>query len=82
MEYVANLIISGVHRLTSGGPILIPIIFFSLWSHKIILERAYHLHRPRVIPSRFVTQSIYHELVQGNPGRCNQDVRKEPGAAE
>ncbi len=79
MEYLLNLIVSGIDRLTSGGPILIPIIFFSLWSHKIILERAYHLHRPRVIPSRFVTQSIYHELVRGNPDIAIKMCEKSPG---
>ena len=79
MEYIINLIISGVERLTSGGPILLPIIFFSLWSHKIILERAYHLHRPRVIPSRLVTQSIYHELVQGKPEIAIEMCEKSPG---
>ena len=58
---------------------MLPIIFFSLWSHKIILERAYHLHRPRVIPSRLVTQSIYHELVQGKPEIAIEMCEKSPG---
>ena len=79
MDYVVNLIISGLERLTSGGPILIPIIFFSLWSHTIILERAYRLRRRRVIPSHFVTQSIYHELVQGNPEIAIKMCDKRPG---
>lgn len=79
MIYFLNLIISGLERLTDGGPILVLICVFSLWSHTIILERGFHLRRRRVIPSHFVTQSIYHELVRGNPEIAIKMCEKRPG---
>ena len=43
------------------------------------MERIYHLRRERVIPSQFVTRSIYHELVQGNPEIAIQMCERRPG---
>ena len=65
MENFGQVIISGLEKLSGGGVILVPLICFSLWAHTIILERAYRLRRDRILPSHFVTQSIYSELVRG-----------------
>jgi biopolymer transport protein ExbB len=79
MEQIIDMLLSGLEQLSSGGLILIPLAFFSLWSHTIIIERAYHLRRERIIPSTFVTRSIYQELVQGNPEAAIKMCERRPG---
>jgi biopolymer transport protein ExbB len=79
MDQIAHIILSGLGQLSEGGPILIPLVAFSLCSHTIIMERAYHLRRRRIIPSHFVTRSIYHELVEGNPEIAIKMCEKKPG---
>ena len=78
MDQLVHIIISGLEQLSRGGPLLIPLGIFSIWSHAIILERAYHLRRDRIIPSRFVTRSIYSELVRGNPEVAIKMCEKKP----
>ena len=79
MEHILEMITSGLEQFGKGGVILIPLAIYSLWAHTIILERAYHLRRKQVIPSHFVTRSIYQELVQGNPEVAIQMCEKKPG---
>ncbi len=79
MGQFVHIILSGLGQLSEGGLILIPLVAFSLCSHTIILERAYHLRRKRIIPSHFVTRSIYNELVQGNPEIAIRMCEKKPG---
>ena len=74
-----EMIISGLEQLSGGGILLIPLIGCSICAHAIIMERIYHLRRERVIPSQFVTRSIYHELVQGNPEIAIQMCERRPG---
>ena len=75
-----EMIISGLEQLSGGGILLIPLIGCSICAHAIIMERIYHLRRERVIPSQFVTRSIYHELVQGNPEIAIQMCERRPGS--
>ncbi len=79
MDQLVHIIISGLEQLGTGGPLLFPLAIYSIWAHTIILERAYHLRRERIIPSHFVTRSIYHELVQGNPEIAIKMCEKRPG---
>ena len=74
-----EMIVSGLEQLSGGGILLIPLIGCSICAHAIIMERIYHLRRERVIPSQFVTRSIYHELVQGNPESAIQMCEQRPG---
>lgn len=74
-----EMIVSGLEQLSGGGILLIPLIGCSICAHAIIMERIYHLRRERVIPSQFVTHSIYHELVQGNPKAAIQMCEQRPG---
>ena len=79
MSQFVDIILSGLERLSEGGVVLILLMIYSIWSHSIIFERAYRLRRERVIPSHFVTRSIYHELVQGNPEIAIKMCEKRPG---
>ena len=79
MGNLIEMIISGLEQLGGGGILLIPLIGCSICAHAIIMERTYHLRRERIIPSQFVTRSIYHELVQGNPDTAIQMCEKRPG---
>ena len=79
MDHLIDMIASGLEQLSGGGLVLIPLAVFSLWSHTIILERAYYLRRARVIPSNFITRSIYQELVQGNPEIAIKMCDRKPG---
>lgn len=74
-----EMIVSGLEQLSGGGILLIPLIGCSICAHAIIMERIYHLRRERVIPSQFVTRSIYQELVQGNPEAAIQMCELRPG---
>ena len=79
MGNLIEMIISGLEQLSGGGILLIPLIGCSICAHAIIMERTYHLRRERIIPSQFVTRSIYHELVQGNPEIAIQMCEQRPG---
>lgn len=79
MVNLVEMILSGLEQLSGGGILLIPLIGCSICAHAIIMERTYHLRRERIIPSQFVTRSIYHELVQGNPETAIQMCERRPG---
>jgi biopolymer transport protein ExbB len=79
MEHFVHMVISGLEKLGGGGALLIPLMFYSIWAHTLIMERAYHLRRERIIPSRFVTQSIYSELVRGNSEVAVRMCERRPG---
>ena len=75
---IADQILQGLERLAGGGYLLALLIFFSIWSHTLIFERAYYLRRKRVIPSVYVTQSIYAELIDGEPETAIQMCERVP----
>ena len=79
MGNLIEMIVLGLEQLSGGGILLIPLIGCSICAHAIIMERIYYLRRERIIPSQFVTRSIYHELVQGNPEIAIQMCEKRPG---
>lgn len=49
----------------SGGPLLIPLLFCSLFTHAIILERLRNLRRNKLMPRRYIAR-IYRVLEKGN----------------
>jgi len=61
-----------------GGPLLIPLLFFSLFSHAIILERLYNLRRRKLMPRRFIAR-IYRVLEKGNPDMALSLCEARPG---
>ena len=75
---IADQILQGLERLAGGGYLLALLIFFSIWSHTLIFERAHRLRRKRVIPSAYVTQSIYAELIDGEPETAIQMCERVP----
>ena len=75
---IADQILQGLERLAGGGYLLALLIFFSIWSHSLIFERAHYLRRKRVIPSVYVTQSIYAELIDGKPETAIQMCERVP----
>ena len=75
---ILDHVLQGLKQLAGGGYLLLVLISFSVWSHTIILERAYYLRRKRVIPSAYVTQSIYAELVEGQPETAIRMCEKVP----
>jgi len=75
---IADQILQGLERLAGGGYLLALLIFFSIWSHTLIFERAHYLRRKRVIPSVYVTQSIYAELIDGEPETAIQMCERVP----
>ena len=75
---ILDHILRGLERLAGGGYLLAALIFFSVWSHTLIFERTHYLRRKRVIPSAYVTQSIYAELVDGKPETAIQMCEKVP----
>lgn len=48
-----------------GGSLLIPLLFCSLFTHAIILERFHNLRRQKLMPRRFIAR-IYRVLEKGN----------------
>ncbi|MBD3182011.1 hypothetical protein GF312_06955 [Candidatus Poribacteria bacterium] len=59
-----DAITGGFSQLGNGGPLLIPLLFCSLFSHAIILERLYNLRRRKLMPRRFIAR-IYRVLEKG-----------------
>ena len=75
---ILDHILQGLERLAGGGYLLAALIFFSVWSHTLIFERTHYLRRKRVIPSAYVTQSIYAELVDGKTETAIRMCEKVP----
>jgi len=53
-----------VGQLLKGGPMLIPLLFFSLIAMAVVLERFSTLRRDRYIPSEYIAR-IYRQLERG-----------------
>ena len=79
MGELLEIIFAGFKQLAGGGWLLSPIVFYSIWAHAIILERWCHLRKEKIIPSFFITTSIYHELERGNPEDAIEMCEKKPG---
>lgn len=79
MEEILKVISIGFKQLSGGGWLLILIALYSLWGQAVIFERSYHLRKKKIIPSAFITRSIYHELERGNPEAAIKMCEKKPG---
>lgn len=62
----------------SGGPLLIPLLFCSLFVHAVILERFYNLRRKKLMPRRFIAR-IYRLLEKDNPEMALSLCESRPG---
>jgi biopolymer transport protein ExbB len=78
MPQLFESIIGGIRQLGGGGPLLIPLLFCSLFSHAIILERFYNLRRAKLMPRRFISR-IYRLLEKGNPEMALSLCESKPG---
>jgi biopolymer transport protein ExbB len=78
MPHIFDVIIGGIKQLGNGGPLLIPLLFCSLFSHAIILDRLYNLRRRDLMPRRFIAR-IYRVLERGNPEMALSLCESRPG---
>ena len=78
MLHIFHVIIGGIKQLGGGGPLLIPLLFCSLFSHSIILERFYNLRRKKLMPHRFIAR-IYRLLEKGNLEMALSLCESRPG---
>lgn len=79
MEDLFETIFIGFNQLAGGGWLLVLIGLYSIWGQAIIFERTYHLRKKKIVPSVFITSSIYHELERGNPEAAIEMCEKKPG---
>lgn len=61
-----------------GGPLLIPLLFCSLFAHAIILDRLLNLRRKKLMPRRFIAR-IYRVLEKGNNEMALSLCESRPG---
>ena len=59
-----QLIGAGVRTLLKGGPMLLPLVFFSFLATSIVLERLAYLRRDRLIPADYIGR-IYRLIDRG-----------------
>ncbi len=78
MANIFHVIRVGLGQLASGGPLLIPLLFCSLFAHAIMLERLYNLRRSKLMPRRFIAR-IYRVLERGNPDMALSLCEARPG---
>jgi len=78
MPNIFHVIRVGLEQLGGGGPLLIPLLFCSLFSHAIMLERLYNLRRSKLMPRRFIAR-IYRVLEKGNPDMALSLCESRPG---
>lgn len=64
MESLVQQILGGVRLLTKGGPLLIPMLFFSIAAMTVVLERFRNLRRERYIPVEYVAR-IFRLMERG-----------------
>lgn len=79
MGEIVEIISIGFKQIAGGGWLLILIGLYSIWGQAIIFERWYNLRKKKIIPSTFITRSIYHELERGNPEAAIKMCEKKPG---
>lgn len=78
MPHIFQVIEEGISQVGRGGPLLIPLLFCSLFSHAIILERLYNLRRGKLMPRRFIAR-IYRVLEKGNVDTALSLCESRPG---
>lgn len=78
MPHIFEVIIGGIRQLGGGGPLLIPLLFCSLFVHAIILERLFNLRRNKLMPRRFIAR-IYRVLENDNPEMALSLCEARPG---
>ncbi len=78
MSHIFHVIRVGLGQLGGGGPLLIPLLFCSLFAHAIILERLYNLRRSKLMPRRFIAR-IYRVLEKDNPEMALSLCESRPG---
>jgi biopolymer transport protein ExbB len=78
MPHIFHVIIGGIRQLGSGGSLLIPLLFCSLFAHAIIMERFYNLRRRKLMPRRFIAR-IYRVLEKDNPEMALSLCEARPG---
>ena len=78
MSNIFDAIRGGLSQLGSGGPLLIPLLFCSLFAHAIMLERFYNLRRSKLMPRRFIAR-IYRVLERGNLEMALSLCESRPG---
>jgi biopolymer transport protein ExbB len=78
MPRIFHIITGGFEQLGGGGPLLLPLLFCSLFAHAIILERLYNLRRSKLMPRRFIAR-IYRVLERGNMEMALSLCESRPG---
>jgi biopolymer transport protein ExbB len=78
MPHIFQVIQEGISQVGRGGPLLIPLLFCSLFSHAIILDRLYNLRRGKLMPRRFIAR-IYRVLEKGNADTALSLCESRPG---
>jgi biopolymer transport protein ExbB len=71
-------IIGGIKQMGGGGPLLIALLFCSLFSHAIILDRLFYLRKKKLMPRRFIAR-IYRVLERGNIEMAQSLCESRPG---
>ena len=75
---ILQVIKEGINQVGRGGPLLIPLLFCSLFSHAIILDRLYNLRRGKLMPRRFIAR-VYRVLEKGNADMALSLCESRPG---
>jgi len=78
MAHFFQSIVGGIKQMGGGGPLLIALLFCSLFSHAIILDRLYYLRRKKMMPRRFIAK-IYRVLEKGNNEMALSLCEARPG---
>ena len=78
MPHIFDVIIGGLRQLGGGGPLLIPLLFCSLFVHAIILERLHNLRKGKLMPRRFIAR-IYRVMEKGNMEMALSLCESRPG---
>lgn len=78
MPHIFQVIQEGLSQVGRGGSLLIPLLFCSLFSHAIILDRLYNLRRGKLMPRRFIAR-IYRVLERGNVDTALSLCKSRPG---
>ncbi len=78
MWEIITIITGGLRRLIGGGWILIPLAFYSLFAHAIIINRALALRKNKLIPSPFIAE-IYRALTRGGADIAVNLCNRKPG---
>ncbi|MBM3211508.1 MotA/TolQ/ExbB proton channel family protein [Candidatus Poribacteria bacterium] len=78
IQNMINAIIDGIKQIGQGGVLMIPLLFCSLFTHAIILERFYNLRRGKLMPRIFISR-IYKVIEKGNLDMAVSLCESKPG---